>query len=128
MVFQFSSPGAPDSTAPSSNASTPGSGSNDGTSIAGSVGPGMGMGSWVERLNHVHERSAVPLPKRRKTQDGEFEFTKDGTMHPIRAGSGVLGEYIKEKRKEANGTSRAMAVDLTGMYLVMIPLSYFQTV
>ncbi|KJZ79916.1 hypothetical protein HIM_00630 [Hirsutella minnesotensis 3608] len=73
-----------------------------------------GVGTWIERMNNVQSRSAVPQAKRRKTQDGQDFAARSNTI-PVRGGSGVLGEYVRDKRKEADnlGFTPAMAVDLT---------------
>ncbi|CAM1511418.1 Fc.00g089310.m01.CDS01 [Cosmosporella sp. VM-42] len=104
VVFQFSSANGSSSAGPSSRASTPGSIQGHSTN---------GMGNWIERMNNVQHRSAVPQVKRRRV--GDREGSHDGTMTPIHGGSGILGDYVNQKRKEANGstTGQALTVDLT---------------
>lgn len=64
-------------------------------------------------MNNVQHRSAIPQAKRRKTEDQDG--SQDGANATPRGGSGILGEYVKDKRKEANGStaSQALTVDLT---------------
>lgn len=104
VVFQFSSPNESASAGPSSRASTPSSVHANGAN---------GVGAWIERMNNVQHRSNVPQPKRRKTED--WELSQDGGPALVRGGSGMLGEYVQEKRREADGStaSQAMTVDLT---------------
>ncbi|KAM0563267.1 hypothetical protein ACHAPJ_000985 [Fusarium lateritium] len=104
MVFQFSSPTDTPSAGPSSRSSTPGSSYANGFN---------GTGNFIERMNNVQHRSVVPQPKRRRTEDS------DGVHHimtpPVQGGSGILGQYVTEKRKEGNSAtaSPSMTVDLT---------------
>lgn len=104
VVFQFSNPNELPSAGPSSRASTPSSAYGGG---------GNGVGGWIERMNNVQHRSTIPQAKRRKTEDQDG--SQDGANAAPRGGSGILGEYVKDKRKEANGStaSQALTVDLT---------------
>ncbi|KFA71969.1 hypothetical protein S40288_06229 [Stachybotrys chartarum IBT 40288] len=97
LVFQFSNASAPSSAAPSQPSSPGGREPN-------------GVGNWLERMNHVQNRSAVPQPKRRRVDDAQ-----DSPTQIRRNGSGVLGEYVKEKAKEGGGSvsSAFETVDLT---------------
>ncbi|KAH7328184.1 SNF2 family DNA-dependent ATPase [Stachybotrys elegans] len=99
LVFQFASADTAPSTANSSQMSSP-----------NVVDTHMenGVGNWIERVNNVQHRSAVPQPKRRKVDEHD-------SLQIRRNGSGVLGEYVKEKGNEpasAKG-SPAVTVDLT---------------
>lgn len=73
---------------------------------------------WIERTHNLQDRSDVPQPKRRRTEDGQD--AKIGIQMPVRSGSGVLGEYVKSRHKEPNGHSSSASlsssatVDLTG--------------
>ncbi|RBR06449.1 uncharacterized protein FIESC28_11072 [Fusarium coffeatum] len=104
MVFQFSSPNDTPSAGPSSRSSTPGSSYANGFN---------GTGNFIERMNNVQHRSVVPQPKRRRTEDSEgvHQF-----MTPVQGGGGMLGQYVTDKRKEANSSTASpsmMTVDLT---------------
>ncbi|KAI9171188.1 SNF2 family DNA-dependent ATPase [Paramyrothecium foliicola] len=103
LVFQFSTANRNSSEGPHSESSTPGVGNAN-----------SGVGSWIERVSNVQNRSVAPQPKRRKVDDSEG--SQDGASVPVRSGGGgILGEYVKEKRKEGNSNlaSPAMTVDLT---------------
>ena len=111
MVFQFSSPNDTPSAGPSSRSSTPGSSYANGFN---------GAGNLIERMNNVQHRSVVPQPKRRRTEDSEgvHQF-----MTPVQGGGGMLGQYVTDKRKEANSSTASpsmMTVDLTsGKHLLL---------
>ena len=113
MVFQFSSPNDTPSAGPSSRSSTPGSSYANGFN---------GAGNLIERMNNVQHRSVVPQPKRRRTEDSEgvHQF-----MTPVQGGGGMLGQYVTDKRKEANSSTASpsmMTVDLTsGKHLLLRP-------
>ncbi|KAH7189433.1 SNF2 family N-terminal domain-containing protein [Fusarium flagelliforme] len=105
MVFQFSSPNDTPSAGPSSRSSTPGSSYANGFN---------GTGNFIERMNNVQHRSVVPQPKRRRTEDSEgvHQFMTP----PVQGGGGMLGQYVTDKRKEANSATASpsmMTVDLT---------------
>ncbi|KAF5018355.1 hypothetical protein F66182_9666 [Fusarium sp. NRRL 66182] len=104
MVFQFSSPNDTPSAGPSSRSSTPGSSYANGFN---------GAGNFIERMNNVQHRSAVPQPKRRRTEDGDGFHNL--VTPPVHGSSGMLGQYVTEKRKEASSAtaSPSMTVDLT---------------
>lgn len=105
MVFQFSSPNDTPSAGPSSRSSTPGSSYANGFN---------GAGNFIERINNVQHRSVVPQPKRRRTEDSENGFHHIMTPQ-VHGGGGILGQYVTDRRKEANGAtaSPSMTVDLT---------------
>lgn len=105
LVFEFPSADDNRSVASQSGPSTPRSVGEPSTS---------GPGNWIERTHHLQNRSDVPQPKRRRTEDGQD--AKFGVVMPMRSGSGVLGEYVKDKHKEPNGhsSSSSLTVDLTG--------------
>ena len=103
MLFQFSGPNGT-SSATASGASTP----------SGSDGQGAnGVGRWIERVNNLQDRADVPQSKRRKLEDEEAFQT--GTALPMRGGTGILADYVKEMRKEgiALAPAAAATVDLT---------------
>ncbi|KAI5926168.1 SNF2 family N-terminal domain-containing protein [Camillea tinctor] len=76
-------------------------------------GTNGGVGSMIERMNNVEERTAIPQQKRRKleAENGtEYKHSFGG------GGSGMVGQYVKDRRQE--GTSRSSiqsveTVDLT---------------
>ncbi|OAA81499.1 SNF2-related protein [Akanthomyces lecanii RCEF 1005] len=100
-VFQFATAGDSASDIPS------------GPSTPGSTTPVSGVGSWLERVNNVQARSAIPQAKRRKVD----EFGDDGksTTMPTRHGGGGLGDYVRDQQQQSNGAiaTQAMMVDLT---------------
>lgn len=73
---------------------------------------------WIERTHNLQDRSDIPQPKRRRTEDGQD--AKIGIQMPVRSGSGVLGDYVKSRHKEPSGHSSSASlsssatVDLTG--------------
>ncbi|RCI09528.1 hypothetical protein L249_4064 [Ophiocordyceps polyrhachis-furcata BCC 54312] len=77
--------------------------SPDETSDPSTLGGLSSAASMFERANNVQSRDLVPEPKRRKTQDAA-----NSSEIPVRAGTGVLGAYVKEKRAAPPQT-----VDLT---------------
>jgi hypothetical protein len=100
VVFQFMSPNDSSSAGPSSNASTPG---------GSEYSSPNGQAQWIEQMNNVQGRPSVPQPKRRKTEDGM------AYQVPVRGGSGILSDYVKEKRRESSETPtpQSQTVDLT---------------
>lgn len=79
-----------------------------------------GVGTYVERLNHVQDRSDVRQPKRRKTvAEGDNisgPNTYNGNFHI--GGGGVIGQYMKEQQQRAKeevpaGKVETVTVDLT---------------
>lgn len=111
MVFQFSSPNGTPSAGPSSEASTPVSSDAQGT--AAPV-------NWLERIHNVQARTEAPEAKRRRVDSDDDQ---NGTKMPVRGSSGILGQYVKDKRLESSSVStpqqmpQSMTVDLTsGMY------------
>ncbi|GJN80826.1 hypothetical protein PLIIFM63780_004356 [Purpureocillium lilacinum] len=106
MVFQFATGDESTNSGFTSEASTP---SNSGEPRQN------GVGNWIERMNNVQSRSAVPQAKRRKTEDGQ-DFAARTSNIPVRGGSGILGSYVREKRLEgdAQGSPASATVDLTG--------------
>lgn len=81
--------------------------------------PPNGMGSMIERMNNVQDRSTVPVAKRQKMMsddDGEGG-RKNGFST---SSSGILSGYVKDKQREAqaegasaSGKAHAL-LDLTG--------------
>ncbi|KOS18296.1 Helicase-like transcription factor [Escovopsis weberi] len=103
LAFQFASPGeTPVATPPAHDIPSP-----------GNVPGTSGVGNWIERMNNVQHRAVVPQAKRRKLEDGDGP--SGGSSAPARSGGGDLGEYVREKRKEAGAGAmlRASTVDLT---------------
>lgn len=110
MVFQFTSASDTSSNGQVSGSSTPTP--PNGEVPAPTAG---GAGLWIERMNHLQNRSNVPHPKRRKTEDAQ-DFAAKSANVPVRSSSGMLGEYVRERQKEANGQTLPLAaptVDLT---------------
>ncbi|KAL6860125.1 hypothetical protein ACO1O0_004150 [Amphichorda felina] len=107
MVFQFSSPNGTPSAGPSSEASTPVSSDAQGT--AAPV-------NWLERIHNVQARTEAPEAKRRRVDSDDDQ---NGTKMPVRGSSGILGQYVKDKRLESSSVStpqqmpQSMTVDLT---------------
>lgn len=79
----------------------------------GANGPANRVGSWIERVNNLRDRSDVPQSKRRKL-DGN-EPSQEAKNLPVRSGSGILGAYVKERRNEdvAVAAMPNTTVDLT---------------
>lgn len=83
------------------------------------------MGSMIEQMNNVQDRSTVPVAKRRKVElDVDEERPKNG-FHS--ASSGILSGYIKQKQHEKQSTPSLKqdrpTLDLTGgMYLLAVNL------
>ncbi|TWU76513.1 hypothetical protein ED733_007553 [Metarhizium rileyi] len=121
MVFQFTSASdtssndhvSGSSTPTPPNVETPPSTSN---ANAANVSTNTNrMGIWIERMNNVQRRSNVPNPKRRKTEDPQ-DFAARASNMSIRGTSGTLGEYVRDRRQEANGSRlvpQTPTVDLT---------------
>ncbi|KAH6659718.1 SNF2 family N-terminal domain-containing protein [Truncatella angustata] len=107
LDFQFSNPN--DDTG--SSASTPSSFFHQGPEGAvrsHTNTPVNGFGSMFERMNNVQERTAMPQLKRRKVQ------AEDNDMIPSNfggGGSGMLGQYVKEKREEDSKNPALRSVD-----------------
>lgn len=58
-----------------------------------------GIGTMIERMNNVQDRSSVPVPKRRKVEQGlEGVNGKQAGFHG--SSSGMLGEYMKQNQQE----------------------------
>lgn len=113
LVFQFSSNAdtAAQTETASSATSTPGS-NGDHTDNNSHRGAGM----WIECMSNVQDRSSVQRVKRRKVDDEAGE--KADAAVQSRSGGGVLGAYVKEKRKEGESLATRPAgssamVDLT---------------
>lgn len=74
------------------------------------------VGNFVERMNKVQDRSDVPQPKRRKTEnEDDVVSITAGAFH--RGGIAALSQYVKDKRDEGKaglGATRVETVDLTG--------------
>lgn len=70
------------------------------------------MGSMIERINNVQDRSTVPLAKRQKLMDSDNEGFKNGFSS---GSSGMLSAYVKDKQRTGVPTGNAQAtLDLTG--------------
>ena len=74
---------------------------------------GDGMGSMLERLHKVSDRSMLPR-KRRKMQDDRMGDSKDIEANKIGRG-GILGDYVREQRDNGHreNPARMVAVDLS---------------
>ncbi|ODA76340.1 hypothetical protein RJ55_08186 [Drechmeria coniospora] len=105
LVFQFA-------TADDSSASGAPSGTS--TPCSSDLSASNGVGTWVERMNHVQNRSSVPQAKRRKTEDGQ-DFAARANNIPVRGGggggTGIAASYLNDKREAAAQSSST--VDLT---------------
>lgn len=104
VVFEFASSNAtPVSTPPSGDSPAPG------------LPMPNGVGSWIERMNNVQTRSAIPQAKRRRVDEGGD--SPNGNNVSVRGSGSTLGDYVRERRREANGVSTlsasASTVDLT---------------
>ncbi|GAO18192.1 hypothetical protein UVI_02036950 [Ustilaginoidea virens] len=108
MIFQFTSTSDTSSSGHVSGSSTP-------TPPNGEASLSNGVGLWIERMNNVQHRSNVPHPKRRKTEDAQ-DFAARSNHIQVRSSSGMLGEYVKDGRLQADRQTVALAaptVDLT---------------
>jgi SNF2 family DNA or RNA helicase len=114
ITFQFDSPSDSPSPMHSNGASMKNEHEQYGTN--GSMGNPISIGGFVERMHNVSEREFHPQ-KRRKIEQDDVEVNEHKSSFNGGGKSGVLGEYMKQKREEgrqeakARGTSRA--VDLT---------------
>lgn len=76
-----------------------------------------GMGSMIERMNGVQDRSTVPVAKRQKIMEEDAE----GLMksHQSSSSSGLLSGYLKEKQRAEQSMSglpaarKTQVLDLT---------------
>lgn len=78
------------------------------------LGARPGLGNFVERMNNVQDRSDVPQPKRRKTENEDD--MPNATPGFQGSGAGALGQYVQEKQIEgrvASTARRIETVDLT---------------
>ncbi|KAK6214450.1 Phosphatidylinositol 4-kinase LSB6 [Pestalotiopsis sp. IQ-011] len=108
LDFQFSTPN--DGTG--SSASTPSAffPQDSGSAIHSHAHtPVNGYGNMVERLNNVQARSSVPQPKRRKVDADGNDATSSGFGGG--GGSGMLGQYIMDRREEAAKDPALQRVD-----------------
>lgn len=114
MVFQFSSPNGTPSAGPSSDASTP---------VSSDTQSAVVPVNWVDKIHNVQSRSEVPEAKRRRVDSDDGQ---NGTDIPVRGSSGILGQYVKDKRQESGASApqsmpQSMTVDLTsGMYPISL--------
>lgn len=73
------------------------------------------LGSMIENMNGVQDRSTVPVAKRRKIEEEGDEIQKNGFRS---ASSGILSGYIKQKQQEAHSMPSSKqaqpTLDLTG--------------
>ncbi|KAL2292654.1 hypothetical protein FJTKL_07758 [Diaporthe vaccinii] len=76
------------------------------------------MSSMIERMNHVQDRSSVPVAKRRRIgEDSQDQGSRNG-FHG-NGGSGILSGYVKQKQQEGQAApsmtpQSQSTVDLTG--------------
>lgn len=75
----------------------------------------IGMGSMIERMNNVQDRSTVPVAKRQKMMGDDD--SESGRNNGFSSGSsGLLAGYVKDKQRaaaSASGQTHA-TLDLTG--------------
>lgn len=75
-----------------------------------------GMSSLIERMNHVQDRSSVPVAKRRKLDAGPEDGKPRTGFHG--GSSGTMADYVKQKQHELQSTALAAppqpTLDLTG--------------
>lgn len=78
-----------------------------------------GMGSMIERMNNVQDRSTVPVAKRQKMlSDDDSEVGRKNGFST--SSSGILSGYVKDKQREAQSHSGPASgkphalLDLTG--------------
>ncbi|KAI3402122.1 hypothetical protein diail_51 [Diaporthe ilicicola] len=114
VAFQFSTPNAPENFQSHSLQSSP---TPDGAGISRHSTPN-GMSSMIERMNHVQDRSTVPVPKRRRIEDDSQDPGSKNGFHG-NGGSGMLSGYVKQKQQEGQAASftkpqSQSTVDLTG--------------
>lgn len=71
-----------------------------------------GYGAMIERMNNLEQRTVTPQKRRKvETEDGFEQKPGFGS-----GGSGMMGEYIKEKREENSkrlANTQVEMVDLT---------------
>ncbi|ORY63115.1 SNF2 family N-terminal domain-containing protein [Pseudomassariella vexata] len=95
LDFQFSSP----NDGSVSNTSTPVSYySHLDDSHSHNPTPVNGFGNMFERQHNIQQRSSVPQPKRRKVETDDTANQNHGFGS---GGSGMMGQYVKDKREEA---------------------------
>lgn len=92
--------------------------------------PPNGMGSMIERMNNVQDRSTVPVAKRQKmmSDDDSERGPKNGFSS---SSSGILSGYVKDKQRAglsmlntpASGKAQA-TLDLTGGIYPLPPSSF----
>ncbi|KAK9770337.1 putative SWI/SNF-related matrix-associated actin-dependent regulator of chromatin subfamily A member 3-like 1 [Seiridium cardinale] len=107
LDFQFTSPN--DGTA--SSASTPSSflpQGYDSAEHSHAHTPVNGFGTMFERMNNLQERTSMPQPKRRKVEAEENGPALSGFGN---GGSGMLGQYVKDRREEAAKNPALQRVD-----------------
>lgn len=78
-----------------------------------------GFGGMIERVNNVEQRTHVPQSKRRRV---EAVDNKSALQHHGGVGSGMIGQYVKERRDEAASqtpSKRVETVDLTDAGLLL---------
>lgn len=113
---------------PDSTKSTTPSGLKQGTQ----VGDSHGQGSLIERMHNVERRDDRPVKRQKKapTEDENDEDStevKRKTKSEHLGGSGDMGEYLKEKRREAlekqGPPQLSQVVDLTAGLLALLQSS-----
>lgn len=90
--------------------------------LNGTAGPvPSGMGSMIERMNNVQDRSSVPVSKRQKMMSDDDSEGKPKNGFAGRSSSGILSGYVKDKQRaglsvlSASASGKAYAtLDLTG--------------
>lgn len=76
------------------------------------------MSSMIERMNHVQDRSSVPVAKRRRIGDDSQDQGSRNGFHG-NGSSGMLSGYVKQKQQEGQATpsmtpQSQSTIDLTG--------------
>lgn len=81
--------------------------------VSGTEPQKNGFGDMIERMSNVQKRTSAPQSKRRKL---EMESDSPSANGFRGGGSGVIGQYVKEKRDQAaqqSSAHRVETVDLT---------------
>ncbi|KAI0971361.1 SNF2 family N-terminal domain-containing protein [Xylaria arbuscula] len=99
VEYSFDSPSSRFSDLPIHQAASPASSAN-------------GFGTMIERMNNVENRTLAPQTKRRKVEGGDGLEAQPGFGA---GGSGIIGQYITEKRAESKqaASTQVEMVDLT---------------
>lgn len=77
------------------------------------------MGSMIERMNGVQDRSTVPVPKRRKIAEDDGGDAHRFKSHDGGSSSGMLSGYLEEKKR----ADQPMPTSLTGKKTPVLDLT-----